>query len=142
MKRIITMIAAALIAMPLVFATNGSAAEEPGVFVAKKKVNMIEYLSGGVGKGERSAMEKVQDEFDLKLVFALDKGDYLANVVVVIKDSSGEDLVHTTANGPWFLADLEPGEYAVSAVYENEKQSRKVAVGETDLDVVRFVWEK
>jgi hypothetical protein len=41
-------------------------------------------MSGGVGIGERKAMEEIAERFNLKLVFAVMSGQYLSNIFVKI----------------------------------------------------------
>lgn len=118
-----------------------------GVFAAEhmemfevEKVNQIEYVSGGIGKGERDALKKMEKNFDVKFVFAMEKGNYLSKVVTVIEDSGGKDLLHTVSDGPWLYVKLPNGAYTVSAVHEDEKMTRKVKVDNGGLQVVRFTW--
>jgi hypothetical protein len=129
-----------VMAIILPLATTGAFAAEYMEMFEVEKVNQIEYVSGGVGKGERDALQKMEKNFDVKFVFALDDGNYLSKVVTVIEDSGGKELLHTVSNGPWLYAKLPGGAYTVSAVHEDEKMTRKVKVDNGGLQVVRFTW--
>jgi len=141
MNKNTTAIISGIVLALLLLSASAATAQTAMVKAVKVKVNLLEYIAGGVGQGEREAIRKVQDNYDLKLVFANDDGNYLANVVVLITDSEGRELVHTVANGPWFLAELPQGEYTVSAVFEQEKQTATVSVDRDSLNVARFIWE-
>ncbi|MBI4204473.1 MAG: T9SS type A sorting domain-containing protein [Betaproteobacteria bacterium] len=90
----------------------------------------VSYVSGGIGEDSEAQLKAREKEFNLKLVFTLVEGNYLADVNVAIKDAGGKTLVEHTAQGPFLLAKLPGGTYAVSATYEGKTQSRKVRIGE------------
>jgi hypothetical protein len=73
----------------------------------------IPYMSGGVGVGARHRLAEKAAGFDLKLVLANRKGDYLADVPLAIKDHRGHTALRATSQGPWFYAKLPPGRYDV-----------------------------
>ena len=127
--------AALLLACTLAAAGTLAAGQQDAI----EEVNRVEYISGGVGEGERMALEKAQDAFDLKLVFAREGGQYVADVIVAVTPEGGPLAVHAVSNGPWFLVQLEPGDYTVSATYEQQRKTRTVSVGD-GLTVERFFW--
>jgi hypothetical protein len=51
-------------------------------------------------------------------------GEYLSDVELSIV-KYGREIVHETANGPWFYIHLPPGEYTVKATYEDETKQIK-----------------
>lgn len=73
----------------------------------------IRYVSGGVGESERTELDALSNQFNLHLMFAMQDGDYLAAVKVDILDERGESVLSAESNGPWFFAQLAPGDYAV-----------------------------
>jgi hypothetical protein len=73
----------------------------------------IRYVSGGVGESERTELGALSNQFNLRLLFAMQGGDYLAAVHVDILDARGESVLTAESNGPWFFAQLAPGDYAV-----------------------------
>jgi hypothetical protein len=105
-----------LLGMALLSST--AIAQEPVIqtpAVQPPQTNQVEILSGGVGDGSKEDIEAVQRDYSLKLVFTGDKGIYLANVNVSIRDKNGMEVVNTVTEGPFLLAKLEPGRYTVEA---------------------------
>lgn len=100
----------------------------------------IRYVSGGVGDASLEQLSRRVGEFNLKLVFALKSGEYLADVRVVITDGKGRARVETTAEGPWLLARLPAGEYRVAARHAGKTFEQSVTVGARALRVVSFRW--
>lgn len=100
----------------------------------------ISYLSGGIGVAEQEALVAREKDFNLKLVFTLVEGNYLADVGVQVKDGAGETLIEHIAGGPFFLARLAPGRYTVSATREGRSITRKVLVGPAGLRTEYFRW--
>lgn len=91
--------------------------------------NAMNTVSGGVGEGGEFAIEQVQENYNLKLVFTGDQGMYLSNVNVVIRDREGDEVVQGVTNGPMLLAELQPGRYTVEANAEGFSQKRNITVG-------------
>jgi hypothetical protein len=76
----------------------------------------IRYVSGGVGEGERAELEALSHQFNLRLLFAMQgSGEYLSAVRVNILDPRGETVLTAESKGPWFFAQLAPGDYTVEA---------------------------
>ncbi len=89
----------------------------------------VSYVSGGVGQGERDALQEMQGRFNVKLVFALTAGNYLADVHVRILNHRGDEVLKTVANGPILLAKLPPGRYTVEATSYNDQKIKRIRVG-------------
>jgi hypothetical protein len=100
----------------------------------------VSYVSGGVSTEAIDGLRSMEKEFNLKLVFALNTGAYLADVNVTIDDASNKVLLDTMSEGPWLLAKLPTGNYQVSATYSGSAETRKVAVGSGTLRTVEFRW--
>lgn len=110
-----------------------SAAQDPErcLIITYDYVSECRAVSGGFGKSQRDAMRGLEDQFDLKLVFALeDGGQYVGDVSVLIT-KGGETMLDVVSKGPWFMADLPPGTYDVTATYEGVTNSATVTVGDT-----------
>jgi len=76
----------------------------------------IRYISGGVGEGERAELNALSNQFNLRLMFAMQgSGEYLSAVRVNILDPRGGSILSVESKGPWFLAQLPPGDYIVEA---------------------------
>ena len=103
-----------------------------------QNVGGVPTLSGGIGEEERRLLEAVDDKFNLKLVFALDRSaaptsgapaPLLSDVDVTITDDDDRVLLETTAGGPWFYAQLPRGRYKVVAQKDGTALERTVQVG-------------
>jgi len=90
----------------------------------------VPYVSGGIGEAEQQRLSAVEGRFNLKLVFTLTEGNYLADVGVVLKDAASKNVVEHVAEGPIFLAKLPAGTYSASVTYNGKSQSRTVKLGE------------
>lgn len=83
----------------------------------------IRYISGGVGEGERTELNSLSDQFNLRLLFAMQgSGEYLSAVRVNILDKQGTSVLNIESKGPWFFAQLEPGDYIVEASATDQGQ--------------------
>ncbi len=100
----------------------------------------LSYVSGGVGEESLDRMKVLVTDFNLKLVLALNTGDYLSDVRVAIADSKGKTLVDTSSEGPWFLAKLPAGTYQIVATYAGTEVKRQVTVGPERLNTVHLRW--
>ncbi|HKA45465.1 MAG TPA: carboxypeptidase-like regulatory domain-containing protein [Burkholderiales bacterium] len=89
----------------------------------------IAYVSGGVGDDSSDRMASLAREYNLKLMFTLTEGNYLADVSVVVTDARGNRLIDDVSNGPFFFAKLPPGQYTVAATFDGKTQTRKVNLG-------------
>jgi hypothetical protein len=89
----------------------------------------VAYVSGGVGDDSQDRMASVAREYNLKLMFTLNEGNYLSDVNVAVADSRGNKVIDDVSNGPFFFAKLPPGAYTVTATFDGKSQTRKVNVG-------------
>ena len=92
--------------------------------------NNVSFVSGGVGVDSRERLQAQEKDFNLKLVFALVEGNYLADINVNVKDAAGKTLVEHVADGPFFMAKLPAGAYSVTVGNNGQTQTRKVKVGD------------
>ncbi|MDA8163538.1 MAG: hypothetical protein M0017_00705 [Desulfobacteraceae bacterium] len=103
----------------------------------------VPYVSGGIGEGQREAMEQQASKYNLKIIYALAQGNYLALVDTTIKDPQGKTVLQTTAQGPWLFAKLPAGTYTVSAkTLQDETQEKKVKIPAEGREQVTFVWRR
>jgi hypothetical protein len=89
----------------------------------------ISYVTGGIGVGEQERLNELTSGYNLKLVFTLEEGNYLADVNVAVKDSRGRTSVQDVADGPFFFAKMPAGQYTVAATYDGKTVTRKVNLG-------------
>lgn len=116
------------------------AAHSETTFIEEGFVNGIRYMTGGVGLEERAEMVQMAKDYDLKLIFALTTGEYLANVEVVIHKPGGKMLLEAVSDGPLCFVDLPPGQYEITELYKNQIKFRKVKVNEFSTTVF-FHWK-
>jgi hypothetical protein len=91
----------------------------------------IEYVTGGIGvEAQERFSELAKDRFNLKLVFTLNEGNYIADVNVAVKDARGGTVVEEMADGPYFLAKIPRGRYTVTATYDGKTVTRTMQVGD------------
>jgi hypothetical protein len=100
-------------------------------YYAMGNTNGVKYLTGGVGLSERTHMQEMANDYNVKMVFADSAGAYLVNVGVEIQNSNRNNLLQTYANGPWFFAELPAGQYTIIATHDGKTETRKVVVGKT-----------
>lgn len=100
----------------------------------------VTYISGGVGVHEQEQLNGRAGEFNLKLVFTLVEGNYLADIGVLVSDAKGGRIVEHQADGPFFMAKLPAGQYRVTATYDGRALTRKVSLGAKGLRTEYFRW--
>jgi len=108
----------------------------------------IRFVSGGVGESERSELNALSNEFNLHLMFATQgSGEYLSAVRVNILDAQNRSVLNAESKGPWFYAQLPPGDYSVEVTptgNRGEDQTKRKAAhldgsNQSRLD---FYWNK
>lgn len=88
----------------------------------------IRHVSGGVGEGERAELDALSNQFNLRLLFAMQgSGEYLSAVRVTILDARGGTVLTAESKGPWFFAQLVPGDYTVEAGVPEAQPQRQAA---------------
>lgn len=132
-RRKLSVCAAALLAA---LAAPAVEAQAPG----SKSDAAIAHLSGGIGVTEQEQLLAREKEFNLKLVFSLVQGNYVADVAVKIADAKGRSLLEHLAPGPFFFARLPAGQYTVAATYEGRTLTRKVKLVEGRLRTEYLRW--
>ena len=142
MQSKLSVAAAAIAACGLAFAVNATAADMNRL-PATQTQGEISYLSGGIGQSEAQAMEHAAKGYPLELEFvakAKPKDEFLANVKVRITDAHGKLVLNTTANGPFLLAKMRAGKYAISADHNGTVQHRKIEIAAREHRRVVFAW--
>jgi hypothetical protein len=114
-----------------VLAASGSAACAAATLPPVHRAGGVEFLSGGIGKDEATALEKAAPRWPLTLEFAVKdqhRADFAADVQVVVRDAKGHAALRTRADGPFLLARLAPGPYEVEARLDGKTLREKVVV--------------
>jgi len=100
----------------------------------------VPYVSGGVGAMSIDRLSSLARDFNLKLVFALQSGEYVSDVRVAIADAAGRTLLNTTSEGPWFLTSLPIGTYQIVATFAGNAVVRQIAVNSAKHRTIDFRW--
>lgn len=113
-------------------ARSAELSQEQTAGIARGKTKQgYRFMSGGIGTGERQAMQEMAKGYNLKLSFAEKSGQYLSGVELVIEDEKGEEIVRSAVDGPWFYIQLPPGKYNIRATVEGRtKRIRALDVPE------------
>jgi len=86
----------------------------------------IRWVGGGVGEGDRTALEDAARGFGLKVVAALSSGSYVGAMRVTILGRDGEQLLSAEVDGPHFYADVPPGVYRVVVGVDGQERQDRV----------------
>jgi hypothetical protein len=100
----------------------------------------VTFVSGGISSDAVDRLRAMERDFNLKMVFALSNGEYLADVRVQVVDPSNRVVLDTTTEGPWLLAKLPAGSYQVNASYGRATERRTVAIAPASLKTLDFRW--
>ena len=100
----------------------------------------VPYVSGGIGIDAINRLDAMAGQFNLKLVFASQSGEYLSDVKVTITDTARKIVLDTMSEGPWLMTKLRPGQYQIVATYGGNVEKRTIAVGAAKLNTVDFRW--
>ena len=96
---------------------------------AMRAQGAAQYVCGGIGSDESTAMRAAMKDHPLSLLFARADGAYLADVAVTIKDANGATALGMRASGPVCLVDLPAGRYTVEATTEGTAKTQTVTLG-------------
>ncbi len=133
---IATLAAGIIVAAPMLGA-------DPVALPEQEIQDNISYMSGGVGKGEASALKRAAAGYPLELQFvqrAMPRDESLADVSVKILDRSRTVVLDVVSQGPLLLARLPAGTYQIEADHDGvlKRQSVEIRAGKHERAV--FVW--
>lgn len=114
-----------------------------GVLPAVQKSGAVEYLTGGVGLDESTAIKSASGQWPLSLVFSVQadgRAQFASDVKLQIHDAKGALALDVTATGPYLLARLAPGSYSLRATLDGKTLERKVQVKAGSSAKVELVW--
>lgn len=100
----------------------------------------IRYVSGGIGANERDELNALSHQFNLRLLFAMQAGNYLADVRVNIINARGETVFSAKSEGPWFFVQLPPGAYTVDVDAMGRTQGQSVRINSGRQSRLNFFW--
>ncbi len=103
----------------------------------------VDYLSGGIGIDESTAIKAASPQWPLTLEFAVStqpRADYASDVQVTVRDAHNAVALQTTASGPFLLVKLPPGQYTVDALYAGKTEHQSVTIVQGRPAKSTFVW--
>lgn len=103
----------------------------------------IEYLTGGIGLEESTAIEAESRKWPLTLLFSArrwQRSVYTSDAKVTLRDGHGKPLLQVQADGPFLLLRLQPGSYTVEATLDGKPLQQRVVLKKGDAARVVFVW--
>ena len=103
----------------------------------------VHFLTGGTSLREAIAIKHAMHRFPLTLEFhttANGKEHLLSGVPVTIRVLTGPIVLETPSAGPFLLARLRPGPYAVTAEYHGQVQTQEVQVHANGGERLVFEW--
>jgi hypothetical protein len=98
-------------------------------------------MGGGVGMNARAKLsDQAAPDHNVKLVFSLATGNYLADVDVKVTDRSGNTVIDGVSPGPWVYAKLPAGTYTAQATYMGKTVNEQFTVGKSGQRVAHLRW--
>ncbi len=104
-------------------------AQSTGALPPMRGEGNAQYVCGGIGSDESTAMRAAMKSHPLALLFSRPDGAYLADVDVAITASSGAPQLRLRASGPICLIDVPPGRYSVEATAGGATKREEVTLG-------------
>ncbi|MDR3370884.1 carboxypeptidase regulatory-like domain-containing protein [Rhodoferax sp.] len=108
-----------------------------------QRMGDIDYVTGGVGQTESSAIERASHSWPLTLEFAVkdkQRADFVSGVSVEVRDAGHHVALKVKSDGPFVLAKLQPGQYVVDASFEGKTLHEKVIVASGHPAKAVFEW--
>ena len=120
----------------------GAVAQPP---VARAPGDTISYINGGFGQEEAARMREISAEFPIRLTFTRHNGtqntdEFVADVNVRVRDSTGQTVVAVAGQGPIFLLRVPDGTYRVEAERDGEVKTRRIDVVGGRHQEIAFSW--
>lgn len=115
-------------------------AEVPDV----KQQNGIDYLTGGVGLEESTAIKEEAKRWPLKVMMSeLSEGKavWIADAELRIKNQNNRLLLDIKCDGPFALIRLDPGKYTIEATFNGMAQKRQVLVVSGSPQQISITWK-
>lgn len=103
----------------------------------------VQYLSGGIGQGQSTALQAASTNWPLTLEFAVNakpRAEYAANVNVVVHDAKGQVALETKSDGPFMLVRTEPGRYTIDATLQGKTLHESVTIKQGAPAKALFLW--
>ena len=107
---------------------------------AAKAEGSVPAVSGGVSLNARDNLRSHTPDHNVKMVFALNTGNYVSDVHVKVTNSSGKVVIDDVSNGPWLFTKLPAGSYMATATYNGKPVTQRFSVGRSGVRTASFRW--
>lgn len=128
-------VSALLLAAPLVHAATDLPPTQHG--------GGIDYVTGGIGSDESTAIRQASRSWPLTLEFAVQDGQragYAADVAVELRDAHHRALLKLRSDGPFVLAKVPPGRYTVDATLNGKTLHQAIMVSADRPAKAVYLW--
>ncbi len=138
-----TLLAATAVAAALTAgAVRAQSADGPTLPPVQQQAG-VAFMTGGVDLDVARLLQSESSRWPVSLQFAVKDtpvNSYLADVRVVVRDARGIPVLDTLSDGPFLLARLQPGRYAVDATFGGRTLHENVAVKAGTTTRKIFLW--
>lgn len=143
------MMASLIIALPILGnkteAYEAKCGVDPTPLQQSETSDEVSYISGGICLTGVQTMKDLAKDYALELVLvektdAYEKENYIADVMVTIKDVKEKIVLSASTEGPFLLVNLPDGQYQVTAEYNGVIKTKKVKVNNSKHKRVVFLW--
>lgn len=130
-----------IVAVCIMLFASYAFAQDTSVAPTVKSQDSVSYVSGGVTLDERDAMKPMAKDYNLRMSFALNVGNYVADVKVKVLSAKGKSVLDVVSDGPWLYANLPAGKYKVTAEYEGQAVTKIASISAKKGASLNFVWK-
>ena len=122
-----------LLSLGVALSCSGAALGQPAPGAARPRVQVqaqggVEYLNGGAGEEERSAIVAHSADMPLRIVFSVAGGAYVVADHVDVA-SGGAKVLSVDNAGPLLAIKVPPGDYTVDVTVAGKSERRPIKVG-------------
>ncbi len=109
-----------------------------------RRMNGVDYLSGGIGLNESRAIRAESLRWPLQITMAeLNQGKavWIADAEIRIRNARNRPVLEFRSGGPLALVRLDPGKYTVEARFSGVTQKRDVIIVSGTPRKITIVWK-
>ena len=111
---------------------------------ATQHSNGISYISGGVGEEETVAILAEAKQWPVLLELSQienGRGVWIFGANIKIINSKKQLVFNASADGPYMLINLEPGDYFIEASFQGVEQKRALSVKANTSQKISLFWK-
>jgi hypothetical protein len=82
---------------------------------ASQTQGSVTYVTGGIGLDEADTFRAAAQQYNLRITFTSQAGEYYASVKVTLRDAQGKTVIETVSDGPFVFFSVVPGKYEIIA---------------------------